>query len=336
MSNKNKDLLIIGPMNGEKAGGITVLFEDLVLWCNNNDLSYAFFDNNASNYSSRVEMYIKCIYQMTKHDSIMLNGTARDFSLFSPFLLLFKIVLGKKYFLRKFAGNYKDLYLRSNFINKRIVSQLLKKSSGNFFETKELVAYFSQFNSKTFFFPNVRRKKHFIETSDFSLGGRFIFLSQVRIDKGVIDSIDAINRNEKYNLDIYGPIIDNEVLDIVDANPRVKYLGIVDSNNVAKTLSSYDALVFPTFYEGEGYPGVIIEAFSVGLPVITTKWKAIPEMFTCKELLVEPGDIDMIEESMNKVLIKKEYFCSRSNNSFAEFDSELVYPKVFSMIGSKE
>ena len=31
-------------------------------------------------------------------------------------------------------------------------------------------------------------------------------------------------------------------------------------------------MLFPTFYEGEGFPGVFIDAFIAGLPVIASDW----------------------------------------------------------------
>ena len=58
------------------------------------------------------------------------------------------------------------------------------------------------------------------------------------------------------------------------------------------TLAEYDALVLPTFYAGEGHPGVVIEAIVAGLPVIATRFRSLPELVEegVNGVLVEPGD----------------------------------------------
>jgi len=67
-----------------------------------------------------------------------------------------------------------------------------------------------------------------------------------------------------------------------------------------ETIQKYDVLILPTFYQGEGYPGVIIEAYSLGLPVITTNWKAIPEIVENRKtgLLIEPRSTAALVDAM--------------------------------------
>ena len=52
--------------------------------------------------------------------------------------------------------------------------------------------------------------------------------------------------------------------------------------------AEYDVLVLPTFWKGEGYPGVIIEAFSVGLPVVATNLPGISEMIDSQSGILVP------------------------------------------------
>ena len=40
-----------------------------------------------------------------------------------------------------------------------------------------------------------------------------------------------------------------------------------------------DLMCFPTCYLGENQPVSLIEAMALGLPIITTRWRSLPEMF---------------------------------------------------------
>ena len=42
--------------------------------------------------------------------------------------------------------------------------------------------------------------------------------------------------------------------------------------------SNADLFVYPSFYPRENQPLVLIESMMFGLPIITTKWRAIPDM----------------------------------------------------------
>ena len=55
-------------------------------------------------------------------------------------------------------------------------------------------------------------------------------------------------------------------------------MGAIYGESKLEMLSSASMLVFPTSYDKECYPGVIMEAFCFGIPVISSKIAAIPEM----------------------------------------------------------
>ena len=52
----------------------------------------------------------------------------------------------------------------------------------------------------------------------------------------------------------------------------IQYKGTTPSNLSVDTLQHYYLLLFPTYYEGEGLAGTILDSMAAGLPVITTEW----------------------------------------------------------------
>jgi glycosyltransferase involved in cell wall biosynthesis len=60
--------------------------------------------------------------------------------------------------------------------------------------------------------------------------------------------------------------------------PAVRYLGFLSGDAKTRLFRDCDLLVFPTYYEAESYPLVLIEAMAHGLDILTTNWRNIPEL----------------------------------------------------------
>jgi glycosyltransferase involved in cell wall biosynthesis len=73
----------------------------------------------------------------------------------------------------------------------------------------------------------------------------------------------------------------------VEAN-GVRWLGEVDDAELARLLRGARALVYPSLYEGFGIP--ILEAMSVGTPVVTSRGGATEEVAGGAAVLVDPLD----------------------------------------------
>lgn len=112
---------------------------------------------------------------------------------------------------------------------------------------------------------------------------RLCTFSRVMKEKGIEDAVQAVCEiNSKYDnvfaeLDIYGQIEYSqkewfEQLQMLFPQ-YIRYRGMVPFDQSTKILKKYDALLFPTYYEGEGFAGTIIDAFAAGLPVIASDWK---------------------------------------------------------------
>jgi glycosyltransferase involved in cell wall biosynthesis len=59
----------------------------------------------------------------------------------------------------------------------------------------------------------------------------------------------------------------------------LEHLGFVSGAAKDRVLREADAFCFPTLYLGENQPVNLIEAMAYGLPIVTTRWRSLPEMF---------------------------------------------------------
>ena len=63
------------------------------------------------------------------------------------------------------------------------------------------------------------------------------------------------------------------------AAETIQYLGFVFGEQKHRLLREADLFCFPTYYENENQPVNLIEAMAFGLPILTTRWRSIPELF---------------------------------------------------------
>ena len=328
----SRKLLFMGPRfsNNGTIGGVVVLFEDLLKFCNENNIEYDCIDTNLSNYSNKISGYIKIIIdfllKFNNANQISLHGTAKDYLLLAPVVVLISRVLNKKISLRKFAGSFYEVYQKSNFLEKSVYRYILKNSNYIFFETKFLVDKFKEYNQNTFWYPNSRSPSKIKVTKTFSK--RFVFISQIKRSKGIYEFLSISNKfTNDYTFHVYGPILDNDFEKEIEKHPNICYCGVLAPNEVTSTLMKYDVLVLPTYHTGEGYPGAILEAFSIGMPVISTKWNSIPEIVKDEHngLLVPIKEVGCLTNSI-LFFNQNNYIEFRLNalDSFDMFNSEKV------------
>lgn len=80
---------------------------------------------------------------------------------------------------------------------------------------------------------------------------------------------------------------------------RVTYLGPVDFEQVAPLMRSAHGFVFPSFYEGFGFPP--LEAAACGAPVVASRRGALAEVLADSAVFVEPDDPDDIAAGMDRL-----------------------------------
>jgi glycosyltransferase involved in cell wall biosynthesis len=333
-------ILALGPslsINEKSIGGIVVLFDNFTKELINLDIDFVVIDTNKSNYKNKTVSFFSIILQiivkLTKCSHLSLHGTAKDFVLLGPIVIILSKIFRKEVSLRKFAGNFDDIYIKSGFIKQTLIRFVLKGSDLNFFETKYLMKFFSRFNKNTHWFPNVR-KKSLISTS-ISFDKKFIYVGHIKEEKGVEDLFSAIEHlPSDYQIDFYGNISEEKYKkDMYWQNNIVSYKGVLNPLEVQKTISEYDVLILPSYREG--YPGVIIEAFSVGVPVIATNLEGISEIVknNYSGILVPVKDALMLADSIMS-FNRSNYpeYSLAAKQEFLNFDSELQTERIIKLI----
>jgi glycosyltransferase involved in cell wall biosynthesis len=59
----------------------------------------------------------------------------------------------------------------------------------------------------------------------------------------------------------------------------VQYFGFVSGDQKNQLLREADLFCFPTYFQNENQPVNLIEAMAFGLPILTTRWRSLPELF---------------------------------------------------------
>ncbi|MFL5766417.1 MAG: glycosyltransferase family 4 protein [Actinomycetota bacterium] len=85
---------------------------------------------------------------------------------------------------------------------------------------------------------------------------------------------------------------------------RVVRTGYVSEEDKAALLAGAEALVYPSTYEGFGFP--VLEAMAAGTPVVTSDRSSLPEIAGQAALLVDPVSADAIADGIERVLTDAE------------------------------
>ena len=254
----------------------------------------------------------KCLF-VTKDIIVLLSGNGMR--MYFPILSLFAKVFHKNIYHDVIGGNLDNYvskyprfkkYLNSFRVNWVETAGMKKKLELQGIQNCEVM-------------PNFKRLKTVKNyNTEFCEPYCFCIFSRVMKEKGIEDAIKAI---EKINfdegrtickLDIYGRIDEGyaerfkKILQ--KSTDAICYKGMVSYDKSVEAIKNYYALLFPTYWDGEGFPGTIVDAFSAGLPVIATDWNCNGEIVENKKngILYPSNGIKNLEEAIRWLINNKD------------------------------
>lgn len=196
--------------------------------------------------------------------------------------------------------------------------------------------------SNVYFVSNSKRIDYLPDISSRSNSNtRFVFLSRINPAKGcgeIIESVKKLNElgyQSRFSVDFYGAIdlVYPEFPKLIKGIGNIKYKGFLDltNNEGYDLLSKYDMMLFPTYWDGEGFPGVIIDSYIAGVPVLASDWSLNCDYVTEKSGIIIPHHNQCrLFEEMKKV-IEGQYdlsLMSQNSQSLAmQYDNRLILTK---------
>lgn len=131
----------------------------------------------------------------------------------------------------------------------------------------------------------------------------YLFVGRLTKEKGIhfLISYFLNHPNQKLKIAGDGPEFSN-VLEKIKNASNIEFLGQQSKEDILKLMGASKALLFPSIWY-EGLPMTIVEAFSVGTPVIASNIGSMAEMIQNEYngFLYNPEDAKELERSINSI-----------------------------------
>ena len=347
----NTKLLITGAIPNVKYklgyGGATVLMQNFLEYLNKHNISYKFihttrFWNSKTGKKcsllNSVYFFFNFIVNIPFCDIVMFNFSDNGVVKVFPTLVKISKLFRKKIVLRKFGGSLDICFNECCEKQRNTTLESISKCDLILFETKAGIAHLRKNLSgpiNIHWFPN-NRECQLSRRNPSEINSDIVFISRISDEKGVADIVKIAQiLSPEFTFHLYGNIADPKYENFDWSSNGVKFHGTIESSRVPDILAHAHLLILPSYYR-EGYPGIIIEALSVGVPVVATNVGGIPEMIqnNIEGKIVSPGDIEGLIAAI-RAIDNNSYiqYCDNAYNRFKQdFESETINRRVLDLI----
>ena len=343
-------VLLVGPMPAaistaaNPIGGAAVNFREMVRQLKRRrfqieivDISRPRVNLNAwSIWKSNISTFLRLIRQVLgrigRNDVVFFNIASGRAWVLASCIWGICTMRGRPMALRFFGGDFADRYDSYTPVVRWWANRTYMRSALVYVQTQAILRRF-QCRGNFRWFANTRdlpQRRGAPRTTV----RRLLFVSQLRMKKGLRETLEACRAlPEHVCLSVYGPRMPDTNFALFDGHARATYGGVLKPDEVPAVLEKHDVLVFPSYWDSEGHPGIILEALQCGVPVISTWWNSIPEVVEDERsgLLVAPRSSAAVKEAIERLIGDPEFYqrlCSGARRRGEFFRSGRWYDKI--------
>ncbi|WP_158513354.1 glycosyltransferase family 4 protein [Exiguobacterium sp. ZWU0009] len=270
------------------------------------------------------------IYKAAKVQKIPLVQTLHNYRLVCSNGLLLKNGLpcekcvGKKIPFESLKNRcYKDSLTGTFAIN---AMQVINKSTGNYNKNVDAYICLTEFAKNIMVrdgFPKEKLfvKPNFLNEDNSKLiennlklspekNNNFVFVGRVSKEKGINDILEAFEEIDQssFSLTIIGDGPEKSILEEkYGNNQNIIWKGWIENEKVKEEIAKNNFLVMGSKWY-EGFPMVLLEAMSLGKPVIVPNHAGFPEIVTSETgMLFKPNDIKSLKNTLQIAINQSEF-----------------------------
>jgi glycosyltransferase involved in cell wall biosynthesis len=213
-----------------------------------------------------------------------------------------------------------------NGIKKKIFYYLLSKSTKGIVLSESLKGNMSLFIKEENIYTLYNFAEDYLVSTNEEIKTdrlRIVFLSNLMIEKGILELLEALEMLEEQNIDYQAKIAGNievankkRFITIFKNLKFTEYLGVVNGEQKKELLEWSNVFVLPTYYKMEGQPISIIEAMATNNLIITTKLAGIMDIIQEKNgYFVEKRSAKSIADKLKFISENKEVIASISGRN---------------------
>lgn len=231
-------------------------------------------------------LFSELLILFKNNDKIIICLSWNGYHKILPLLVILTMIFHRKLYDVVIGGSRQKYLANSCFY--RYLSRKIKKI---YVESSVMVKEYNNLKiTNVLYMPNFKNIELVKKNVDFK--SKVVLpictFSRVCKEKGIEDAIEAVKQANKIlkekslSLTIFGNVEKDYERIFIEIEksfpPFLKYGGVIPYKHSSIVLANYYMLLFPTYWDSEGFPGTIIDAFAAGLPVIASDWNRNPEI----------------------------------------------------------